>query len=376
MNNKTAVRDVMTLLKRRIADTSVPPIDFITVAGDNYYPHKQEDENGNKKKTIDAQDLANGFNELPDEPEIYMILGNHDLETNNTSKAKLFINDTREEGCNILTLQQNSVANISNIQFKLYNEILMKDDTLVLMIDTSMYEDDANKYIDCYRIFLEEPELSISELRDSQLEKIEASLKKYSPGIKNLILIGHHPIIGVKNKGGDKKVENDIPFFKDVLTKIYSLTKGVNYYYLCADIHLYQKGVISINMGKGYTMNVEQHIVGTGGTKLDPNVPRKYIGERVKKKGMSYTMSETVCENGYLECDIESGTPEFTFTVANDKRKKINMRSSITRRNNLRTTRSNSKSLTRTRKARSARSKSNTHTRKRKTRYSRHNKTV
>jgi hypothetical protein len=91
---------------------------------------------------------------------------------------------------------------------------------------------------------------------------------------------------------------------------------------------------------------------------------------------MSYTMSETVCENGYLECDIESGTPEFTFTVANDKRKKINMRSSITRRNNLRTTRSNSKSLTRTRKARSARSKSNTHTRKRKTRYSRHNKTV
>ena len=323
MKNGTVVRDVMTSLKRRIADSSAPSIDFITVAGDNYYPDKRDDGNGKKKKTIDAYDLEDGFGELPDEPDIYMILGNHDLDTNNASKpkSKLFINDAEEEGCNILTLQQNSVANISNIQFELYKEIMMSDDTLVLMIDTSMYEDNATKYIECYRIFLEDPSLDIDKLRTRQLEDIRASLKKYSQGIKNLILIGHHPIIGVKYKDGGIKTEAEIPFFKDALREIYSLTKDVNHSYLCADIHLYQKGDISIDMGGGDTMNIEQHIVGTGGTKLDPDVPREYVGDIVEKNGITYTMAETVRANGYLECDIASGTPEFTFTVASKKRR-------------------------------------------------------
>jgi len=370
MKNGTVVRDVMTSLKRRIADSSAPSIDFITVAGDNYYPDKREDGNGKKKKTIDAYDLEDGFGELPDEPDIYMILGNHDLDTNNASKpkSKLFINDAEEEGCNILTLQQNSVANISNIQFELYKEIMMSDDTLVLMIDTSMYEDNATKYIECYRIFLEDPSLDIDKLRKRQLEDIRASLKKYSQGIKNLILIGHHPIIGVKYKDGGIKVEAEIPFFKDALREIYSLTKDVNHSYLCADIHLYQKGDISIDMGGGDTMNIEQHIVGTGGTKLDPDVPREYVGETVEKKGATYTMAETVRANGYLECDIASGTPEFTFTVASKKRRnygtpvagparrKMNRRRSPSARSKSRSARSKSRSARS--KSRSARSKS------------------
>ena len=358
MKNGTVVRDVMTSLKRRIADSSAPSIDFITVAGDNYYPDKRDDGNGKKKKTIDAYDLEDGFGELPDEPDIYMILGNHDLDTNNASKpkSKLFINDAEEEGCNILTLQQNSVANISNIQFELYKEIMMSDDTLVLMIDTSMYEDNATKYIECYRIFLEDPSLDIDKLRTRQLEDIRASLKKYSQGIKNLILIGHHPIIGVKYKDGGIKTEAEIPFFKDALREIYSLTKDVNHSYLCADIHLYQKGDISIDMGGGDTMNIEQHIVGTGGTKLDPDVPREYVGDIVEKNGITYTMAETVRANGYLECDIASGTPEFTFTVASKKRRnygtpvagparrKMNRRRSPSARSKSRSARSKSRS--------------------------------
>ena len=358
MKNGTVVRDVMTSLKRRIADSSAPSIDFITVAGDNYYPDKRDDGNGKKKKTIDAYDLEDGFGELPDEPDIYMILGNHDLDTNNASKpkSKLFINDAEEEGCNILTLQQNSVANISNIQFELYKEIIMSDDTLVLMIDTSMYEDNATKYIECYRIFLEDPSLDIDKLRTRQLEDIRASLKKYSQGIKNLILIGHHPIIGVKYKDGGIKTEAEIPFFKDALREIYSLTKDVNHSYLCADIHLYQKGDISIDMGGGDTMNIEQHIVGTGGTKLDPDVPREYVGDIVEKNGITYTMAETVRANGYLECDIASGTPEFTFTVASKKRRnygtpvagparrKMNRRRSPSARSKSRSARSKSRS--------------------------------
>jgi hypothetical protein len=280
----------------------------------------------------------------------------------------LFINDAEEEGCNILTLQQNSVANISNIQFELYKEIWMSDDTLVLMIDTSMYEDNASKYIECYRIFLKDPSLEIATLRARQLKDIGASLKKYSREIKNLILIGHHPIIGVKYKDGGIKTEAEIPFFKDALREIYSLTKDVNHSYLCADIHLYQKGDISIDMGGGDTMNIEQHIVGTGGTKLDPDVPREYVGDIVEKNGITYTMAETVRANGYLECDIASGTPEFTFTVASKKRRnygtpvagparrKMNRRRSPSARSKSRSARSKSRSARS--KSRSARSKS------------------
>jgi hypothetical protein len=36
------------------------------------------------------------------------------------------------------------------------------------------------------------------------------------------------------------------------------------YYYLCADLHLYQAGTININNGE---MIIKQYIVGTGGNK-------------------------------------------------------------------------------------------------------------
>ena len=114
-------------------------------------------------------------------------------------------------------------------------------------------------------------------------------------------------------------------------------------------------------------MNIEQHIVGTGGTKLDPDVPREYVGETVEKKGATYTMAETVRANGYLECDIASGTPEFTFTVASKKRRnygtpvagparrKMNRRRSPSARSKSRSARSKSRSARS--KSRSARSK-------------------
>ena len=114
-------------------------------------------------------------------------------------------------------------------------------------------------------------------------------------------------------------------------------------------------------------MNIEQHIAGTGGTKLDPDVPREYVGDIVEKNGITYTMAETVRANGYLECDIASGTPEFTFTVASKKRRnygtpvagparrKMNRRRSPSARSKSRSARSKSRSARS--KSRSARNK-------------------
>ena len=96
MKNGNAVSDVMTIMKRKIQDTS-RPVDFISVAGDNYYPKKGTNKDGGKKKIIDPKDLDDGFRELPNDPDIYMILGNHDLETNNDKdQPTLFINDKSE----------------------------------------------------------------------------------------------------------------------------------------------------------------------------------------------------------------------------------------------------------------------------------------
>jgi hypothetical protein len=42
-----------------------------------------------------------------------------------------------------------------------------------------------------------------------------------------------------------------------------------NIYYLCADYHVYEKGVVTI-VKDGVEKNIHQYIVGTGGTELDP----------------------------------------------------------------------------------------------------------
>ena len=48
---------------------------------------------------------------------------------------------------------------------------------------------------------------------------------------------------------------NDIPFFKPVLKNIYDLVPNADFYYLCADLHLYQKGEVAVDMGDA-VMNI------------------------------------------------------------------------------------------------------------------------
>jgi len=372
MKNGNAVSDVMTIMKRKIQDTS-RPVDFISVAGDNYYPKKGTNKDGGKKKIIDPKDLDDGFRELPNEPDIYMILGNHDLETNNENEQPtLFINDKSESDCNILTLQQDSIQNIANIHFELFKEILMTDDTLVLMIDTSMYEDDANDYLDCYNIFLDKS-FTIKQLREYQERKILASIRKYASGLNNLIMIGHHPITGVKVKKGKIKMLDDIPFFKSVLKNIYEVVPNADFYYLCADLHLYQKGEVAVDMGDA-VMNIEQHIVGTGGTKLDDAIPRSEIGKVKTKNDVSYVMLNGITSNGFLECELENGEPIFRFHKASGSELTRKTKRNQTRRRKQTRGRERHKRRTRRPSLRS-RYSLNTLTRRRKSRNSLNTKT-
>ena len=106
--NKGCLINVMKLLKERLKDIDKPNIDFLTIAGDNYYPKKEKVE-GKKKKIIIPELLNQGFEYLPREIPIYMILGNHDLETN-TGKGNFFINNldnpVEKNVCSVIEYEQ------------------------------------------------------------------------------------------------------------------------------------------------------------------------------------------------------------------------------------------------------------------------------
>lgn len=257
-----------------------------------------------------------------------MILGNHDLEKNVDDKQPtLFINNNKnpESNCEIITLEQTSVRDMSNIYFKLFEVILMRDDTLVIMIDTSMYEnkDKPKHYLECHNKFLRRNFRSDKDLRAYQQNLISTHIRSYLHyGIKNLIIIGHHPIIGLKCKKKKRHTLNDIPLILPVLEKIYEHLPNVKFCYLCADLHMYQEGEISIEMPNGKLMIIEQHIVGTGGAELDDDLgdierdTKQVISNQDRGSEVEYTVSykmiQSVRSNGFLECELP---PELTYPV-------------------------------------------------------------
>ena len=273
-----------------------------------------------------------------------MLLGNHDLETNNTNnKNNLFIATSASEEvesengeCEIIKLELKALKNKTNVDYFFFKSEQLINNTLLLMIDTSIYEVDAEAidYLPCYNIFLEAKEMSsfenIKDLRDYQLEKIIDAIKKDNKSIKHLIIVGHHPIYQLKNKtSGDPPVDNvtdksDIsvdftPVLKTIFEKLGSTTM---YHYLCSDLHLYQKGSITMNFKDTFKdtnpMKINQYIVGSGGTELDPRVPPELVEPDktyISKDGsITYIFEDEKREYGFLECIIEKDTaPRFKF---------------------------------------------------------------
>jgi hypothetical protein len=314
----------MHLLQKRLKDAAKPKIDFLTIAGDNYYPKKQQVD-GKKKKIIIPSLLEKGFKSLPPEIPIYMILGNHDLETNTGNTSNFFIGDINDhevnkpvekDDCSIIKYEKMSKIKNGNIEYNLFKEFMLENGTLILMIDTSMYSEDVGKYLPCYNVFLDK-EYTVEELRAYQLDLIMKTLTKYNDGeIKNLIIIGHHPIIGLKIKKEDDSARiNDIIPFDNVLKEIYSRLKDtVNYFYLCADVHLYQEGEIVIKIDDIQTMKIKQYIVGTGGTELDTCANERNIGVAINDDPrLTYTMTKCEERCGFLECINTPDSLSFLF---------------------------------------------------------------
>lgn len=318
LNKKGKLPKVMESLANYLDEQG--NIQLVVVSGDNYYPDKKKMDNDKKKKIIFTNKLIQGFNLLPQNVEIDMILGNHDLE-NDPTNEELFINDGDTEYpeggvCKITELEKIASKQNSKINFSLFKHRLLGTDSLMILIDSSMYSTDSEvqEYLPCYNVFLEQSFDSVENLRNYQNQYIYDVISG-NPNIKNLIIIGHHPITGFKLKKRENKLMNDIPHFYDVLRNIYNLTSsfGTNYYYLCADYHSYQNGNVLLNFNDGNVMEIMQYISGTGGTELDDdldyadgklrNVARVDANDNLS---LDYKMIENIQTNGFLECEINS----------------------------------------------------------------------
>jgi hypothetical protein len=285
---KRGVSTVMSRMKTFIQDENTYSPEFVSVAGDNYYPNKPEkktkkdktaekDKSEVKQKVIIKSELDSGFACLKSlNVPVNVILGNHDLETNRENKHSFLIDDKEAESCEILNLET-QITKPTKHGVKLQLDFLTEGEipfigtnTMVLMIDTSMYEtklEDIAQYAECYQK-LEDP-LKIEQLRDrQQLRVINAITQNQSKS--NIVLIGHHPITAYIVKKNEyqlvKPFRQFVELWKAIIAKTKEETTGKHLYYLCADKHFYQPGTVKIE-----GTEIHQYIVGTGGADLDKN---------------------------------------------------------------------------------------------------------
>lgn len=363
-------------------------VEFISVAGDNYYPDKEKkkdkadkgekadkkdkgdkkdkankSEKKDTKKTLVTNDLGTGFKCLMDIPvDKYIVLGNHELDDKithiQTSKTS---NNARnvalDNKCVIINTQKEIVSSEHAKANKTHfysDNILSKYDpsskTLLIMFDTTIYEIKDDKPIQetCYKELAITKSLggdaTIGTLKAEQEKMIMVCVNKHKhmqEGINNLVLVGHHPIIGVKQKN-DTKNKDTSPGLALFLANNMGIFQEFNkLYYLCADIHLYQAGNVNISMtvtgaseaaSDKKELVIHQYIVGTGGAEKD----KVYIGEDAKDTNESVekvklddgnilTITQVITENkrtnGYLVCNanIDGLTCEFVDVGPGDE---------------------------------------------------------
>jgi hypothetical protein len=359
LNSKTEktsnLTNVMRLLKIICKDENEERPEFISIAGDNYYPMKVENELG-KNKIFNKNELKSGFDDLPKDIPINVIMGNHDYE------KELNMYEFTDQGviirninsCEILDTEYEIKKNNENIDILFYKYFSFTDKTKILMIDTTIYSDDDMNNIDCYlkhpniKQNIDEGPISPESIRNMQSEFIINQITQTendSLTLKdgdNLVIIGHHPISCFKYKKNKEKQEYEMmqmsspgEKFIETLYTIYTTlkSKNINYYYLCADLHQYQIGNIliepTIRTSPEDRMFIKQYIVGTGGADLDPYYPHLInqtdLNHKIEGnyKVYYYMTEEEIAKSdstyGVLQCYETDKGLKFVFVDINKK---------------------------------------------------------
>ena len=349
-NNNNPVSLVTKKLREKVLEN---PPDCIIISGDNYYPDKtvtnitetKKDKNKEnskskkvkKQKFINIPNLKSGFECLPDNVDIYILLGNHDVDN-----SEAIINDPPSPPitCQILKTEIEIIKTKQKNFINEYTELIMHkiiDNTLILIIDTNIYDEDVLS-LECYN-FINDKFNNYADIIEYQTQKVINILTEHLiESIKNLIIIGHYPLIS--NEKNKKISCIDTKVFDLFYNTIYNIKKDyINYYYLCADNHTYQAGIVSIEDGTiteicKSPMCIKQYVVGTGGTKLDDGYIMNSDGNDSKKinnvfvQQIPYNNSEQIfnlkykiissIENyGFLECNTTNNELLFKFIKVN-----------------------------------------------------------
>jgi hypothetical protein len=298
--------------------------DFIIIAGDNYYKSiKQSSHAGDnyyksiKDSSHDDENykyFKSGFDGLPKSIKKYLIFGNHDIndqiKLSKPLKDKLYPNlaDITTTNCKILNLQQKYGDN-SKQKYIVFNDILFHEynSTLIIMLDSNILNLFNKMNIGCYKYLFDSFEKTNSTtMNELILHQINSIIKliESKKHIQNYIFVGHHPILACKNSK-DKlivvKNEGLVNLFTN--EKIHSLINNKNIFYLCADVHLYQYGLVTIN-----SLNIKQYIVGTGGAHLDNYKENETEFRNVYGiKGLNYKVLDNYNNiHGFLVVDIDT----------------------------------------------------------------------
>jgi hypothetical protein len=223
-------------------------INFMTIAGDNYYPEKKLDKYGKKQKFLNIQNMISGINCLPKDITKFILLGNHEYDS--------LINSNGDELQCISIIKQKEEFSKNPLSIY-FNDIMHKmyNNTLIIMLDTTIYEfiqDNIklNPNDICYDEIFDDKSfnelINIVQYQEKQIKHIITSNNQCN----NIIFVGHHPIFSIKKK----EKEGEIIIKTEVLLGLIQLYKNIkdiiidkNIYHLCADTHLYQMGCLHVD---------------------------------------------------------------------------------------------------------------------------------
>jgi len=294
---------------------------FYIIAGDNYYPSKtlvtSADGKRTKKKTFDRSALQSGFSCLEaltnqSNATAYVLMGNHDYQ----------LEDDFGD-CRIVNAQQEFFEKPAT-RLDTRTTMLRKGDTLFLFIDTNLYDGTVpaiqHKYAKCELAHQDaakhgahEEHRAVNDMIAAQQSHLLDQVSKIDDkaSIKHVFISGHHPILGVKSKKGKIKKQEMNKHGVQFVVHLLSLFPKSKHYYLCADIHHYQKGTLTLAGLNGSA--VRQFIVGTGGASLDKEPPE--TGSRwTTEDGQVELLTEgSNVGYGYLEVQRNDKQYEFQF---------------------------------------------------------------
>jgi hypothetical protein len=322
----------------------------IYIAGDNWYTNKKKiDEKEYKLYITDI--LRTGYDKLYRmNKEIYIAVGNHDVDRDN--KAKNVYEEELKRDCNINTQKYylekikhdvNKTIDVPTLEYlKMIQDTQLNEDKLcekgvyiyvdnigvrynkdniIIIINTNIFDnfEKGKKY-------LEEIKLVIKEVIKAQAIK---SCKE------QIFVMGHIPLFTYKK---DKISINDINkediSFRILIIELFDIFVNYNIIYLCADTHNF-----SIMEIKHNNKTLIQITAGTGGA--DPDLIKNENVTEPKNIEIKIEIGQTQ-ENifeikayalnpyGYVSIDINNKNIDVCYTqVIKEKQKKYNKSKSI-----------------------------------------------